>query len=220
MFSCVLNTEQNKAVIAGADGIADAGRDDLIVGIHSAIGKEGIRTPDELASGKDLTLLDVPVTGGSFGADVGTLTVMGSGPIDSFVQAKPKLETFSNNIYHFSEKLGAGQIAKAANKMMLLPSYVNYVEGMALSEKNGLDLDLVHEFVKVATGNSFVNENWSAVEYYGTSRQMLYLAQKEVSASINEGTAIGLEMPATSLAHDIIDRWHDAGSIQKYTERW
>ena len=104
-------------------------------------------------------MVDAPVSGGTGGAEAGTLTFMVGGDAADFEKAKPILQCMGKNIVHCGGA-GNGQVAKICNNMMLAIEMIATAEGMALAAKLGMDPKV---FAGVA--NSSSGRCWSSDTY-------------------------------------------------------
>lgn len=104
-------------------------------------------------------MVDAPVSGGTGGAEAGTLTFMVGGDIADFEKAKPILQCMGKNIVHCGGA-GNGQVAKICNNMMLAIEMIATAEGMALAAKLGMDPKV---FAGIA--NSSSGRCWSSDTY-------------------------------------------------------
>ena len=82
--------------------------------------------------------VDAPVSGGSEGAQKGTLTIFVGGSGADFERAQPVLAAMGKTITHMGP-VGAGQAAKAVNQVILAGAYLGVAEGIVLGIKAGLD---------------------------------------------------------------------------------
>ena len=116
-----------------------------------------VETARRVATGQ--RMLDAPVSGGTMGAEAGTLTFMVGGDAAYFAKARPILEAMGRNIIHCGEA-GAGQAAKLCNNMMLAICMIGTSEAFALAEK----LDLSHSALfEVASKSS--GQSWALTTY-------------------------------------------------------
>lgn len=104
-------------------------------------------------------MVDAPVSGGTGGAEAGTLTFMVGGDVADFEKAKPILQCMGKNIVHCGGA-GNGQVAKICNNMMLAIEMIATAEGMALAAKLGMDPKV---FAGIA--NSSSGRCWSSDTY-------------------------------------------------------
>lgn len=87
-----------------------------------------------------IEVLDAPVSGGVKGAQAGTLTIMVGGAEQSLERARPLLEAMGTTITHLGPA-GSGQVAKAANQMIVGAGLVALGEAVVLLEASGLDAE-------------------------------------------------------------------------------
>jgi len=209
VLSSVVDKEQTEAVLFGEDGLSSADRDDLIVGLHSTLGQTSVQELNKTAKENNLTLVDAPISGGSFGAEEGTLTIMAAGSEDMLDKLNDYFEALGEQIYHFGKEVGMGQTAKLVNNMMLINNYYAYLEGMELGEKFGLDADQIRDFVSVSTGNSFVNENWDDLAYWEDTLSVLELLYKDISTALKEAKEVDHPMPISETTQDVAKQFRD-----------
>ncbi|MDR3534137.1 MAG: 3-hydroxyisobutyrate dehydrogenase [Rhodopila sp.] len=120
----------------------------------STIDVDSARTVTAAAEEAGLAMLDAPVSGGTAGAQNGTLTFMVGGSDEAFARGKPVLEAMGKNIFHAGGP-GAGQAVKICNNMMLAINMVGVSEGFILAQKLGLDWNKLHQICATATANSW-----------------------------------------------------------------
>ena len=125
----------------------------------STIDVDSARVVAEAAADAGLAMLDAPVSGGTMGAQNGTLTFMVGGSEPAFAAGKPILEAMGKNIFHCGAA-GAGQAVKICNNMMLAINMVGVSEGFLLAEKLGLDWHKLHKVCSTATSNSWALSNY------------------------------------------------------------
>jgi 3-hydroxyisobutyrate dehydrogenase len=125
----------------------------------STISPEDARIVGSAAAERGLTYLDAPVSGGVGGAQAGTLTFIVGGSEAGFQQAKPVLAGMGKNIFH-AGGVGAGQVAKICNNMLLGILMSGTAEALGLGVKNGLDPAVLSEIMKQSSGG-----NWALNVY-------------------------------------------------------
>ncbi|MGE0224130.1 MAG: 3-hydroxyisobutyrate dehydrogenase [Acetobacteraceae bacterium] len=139
------------------EAVKEAG-DPLLIDC-STIDVDSARTVTEAAKQAGLSMLDAPVSGGTVGAQNGTLTFMVGGDADAFDRGLPILQAMGKNIFHAGGP-GAGQAVKICNNMMLAINMVGVAEGFLLAQKLGLDWGKLHEICSTATSNSWALANY------------------------------------------------------------
>jgi len=148
-----------REVYLGADGVlAAAGPNTLLID-SSTIDVETARNVAAAAAKKGLAMLDAPVSGGTGGAQAGTLTFMCGGSDDAFARAKPLLEKMGKTIVH-AGGAGNGQAAKICNNMILGVSMIAVSEAFVLAEKLGLDAQKLYDISSKSSGQC-----WSLTSY-------------------------------------------------------
>jgi 2-hydroxy-3-oxopropionate reductase len=96
---------------------------------------------------KGVLSLDAPVSGGDIGAKNGTLTIMLGGPLEAVERAMPVLMAMGKTVTHVGDS-GAGQVAKAANQIMVAAQMVAMGELLIFARKAGVDPEKVVEAIK------------------------------------------------------------------------
>ena len=125
----------------------------------STIDVGSARLVGEAARARGLRFIDAPVSGGVAGAAAGTLTFIVGGEPAEFEAAKPILAHMGQNLLH-AGALGAGQIAKMCNNMLLAIHMAGTAEALALGVKEGLDPAVLSTIMGKSSGN-----NWSLERY-------------------------------------------------------
>jgi 3-hydroxyisobutyrate dehydrogenase len=110
----------------------------------------------ELAK-QGIQFVDAPVSGGVAGASAGTLTFIVGGEQVDFERAKPVLECMGKNIFHAGE-IGAGQIAKICNNMLLSVLMAGTSEALQLAIDNGLDPKVMSDIMLQSSGRNWTLE--------------------------------------------------------------
>ena len=125
----------------------------------STVDVESARAVHEAAGKKGVLSVDAPVSGGSAGADAGTLTFMAGASGEAFERAAPLFDVMGRKTVHCGGA-GAGQIAKICNNMILGATMIVTAESFALGHKLGLDPQKLFDVVSTSSGSS-----WSANTY-------------------------------------------------------
>lgn len=98
--------------------------------------------------------MDAPVSGGTGGAEAGTLTFMVGGSDAAFATARPLFDIMGQKAVHCGGA-GNGQAAKICNNMILGVTMVATCEGFALADKLGLDRQALFDVVSTSSGYSW-----------------------------------------------------------------
>jgi 3-hydroxyisobutyrate dehydrogenase len=113
---------------------------------------------DALAKG--LAMLDAPVSGGTGGAEAGTLTFMVGGEARHFEAARPLLSCMGRNLVHCGGS-GNGQVAKICNNLMLAIGMIATSEGMTLAAKLGMDPKVFAGIVNSSSGRCWSSDTYN-----------------------------------------------------------
>jgi 3-hydroxyisobutyrate dehydrogenase len=185
----------------------------------STIDVESARTVTATAETAGLAMLDAPVSGGTAGAQNGTLTFMVGGTDEAFAQGKSVLQAMGKNIFHAGGP-GAGQAVKICNNMMLAINMVGVSEGFLLAQKLGLDWDKLHQICATATANSWALSNYcpapGPVPSAPSNRDYApgfaaALMVKDVKLSQEAAAATGSPTPLAAKALSFYEQVVDAG---------
>ncbi|MEZ5774252.1 MAG: 3-hydroxyisobutyrate dehydrogenase [Hyphomicrobiaceae bacterium] len=146
-------------VLAGAGGVIGAARPGTLLIDCSTIDVKTAREVAAAAGAKGLAMLDAPVSGGTGGAEAGTLTFMVGGETAAFERARPILEKMGRTVVH-TGGAGTGQAAKICNNMILGISMIAVGEAFVLAEKLGLDAQKLYDVASKSSGQC-----WSLTSY-------------------------------------------------------
>jgi len=155
----VRDVPQTEEVIFGKDGVWEGLKEGSTIIITSTLDPFFCRSLEAKAKEKNVGVLDACVSGAKMGAEAGTLTIISGGKEDTFKECLPVLEAMGTKI-HYMGGVGAGQITKLANNLMMHVNIAGATEALALTIKGGIEPDRFLDVVKKSTGNSWVIENW------------------------------------------------------------
>lgn len=141
------------------NGVLGAAKKGALLIDSSTIDVDSARAVHTAAERAGFLFLDAPVSGGTGGAEAGTLTFMCGGSDAAFERAKPVLEKMGKKIAHAGGP-GAGQAAKICNNMMLGISMIGTCEALALGQKLGLEAQALFDIMSTSSGQS-----WSLTTY-------------------------------------------------------
>lgn len=141
-------------VCLGENGLLQGAQAGTLLVDLSSIMPKTIRKISEAAGANGVSVLDAPVSGGSAGAQKGTLTIMAGGSKDAFERAKPYLDMIGSKIYHVGD-VGAGDTVKLINNLLLGANMAAVCEAFALGEKAGLDAQVLFDVVSQSSGQSY-----------------------------------------------------------------
>jgi 3-hydroxyisobutyrate dehydrogenase len=150
----------NGAILrAVADEVIPAARRGAVFADCSTVDVDSARAVAATATAAGLRAVDAPVSGGTVGAEAGTLTFMAGGEADAFETVRPLFEVMGARAVHCGPS-GAGQAAKICNNMILGISMLGVCEAFALAQKLGLDAQALYDVVSTSSGSC-----WSVTTY-------------------------------------------------------
>jgi 3-hydroxyisobutyrate dehydrogenase len=131
---CVSDTPDVEGIILGDEGVIHGAPEGSIVIDMSTISPTATRLMADLLAKKGISMLDAPVSGGPEGAQNGTLAIMVGGEAAVFEKALPILDVMGKTVTHVGS-IGAGQITKAINQIMITGTYLTMAEGLTIGKK-------------------------------------------------------------------------------------
>lgn len=146
-----------KAVYLGDKGLLAAVPRGVMLVDCSTIDPHTAREVAAAAAAHGNPMVDAPVSGGTGGAEAGTLTFMVGGSEADFATVRPVLAQMGKNIIHCGGA-GNGQVAKVANNMLLGISMIGAAEAMALGVALGMDAKVLAGVINTSSGRCWSTE--------------------------------------------------------------
>ena len=147
IFTNLPDSPDVEIVALGPDGILSGAHPGLIFVDNSTIKPATARHIAKVLGTQGVQCLDAPVSGGDIGARNATLAIMVGGPAEAIERVRPILQAMGKTITHVGET-GAGQIAKAANQIMVAAQMVAMGELLIFAKKAGADPQKVVEAIQ------------------------------------------------------------------------
>jgi len=147
VFTNLPDSPDVEIVALGPDGILSGAHPGLIFVDNSTIKPATARHIAKVLGTQGVQCLDAPVSGGDIGARNATLAIMVGGPAEAIERVRPILQAMGKTITHVGET-GAGQIAKAANQIMVAAQMVAMGELLIFAKKAGADPQKVVEAIQ------------------------------------------------------------------------
>jgi len=203
VITCLPTSKEVEALLPGADGLlAGMRKGATLADCTSGDPASSRRIAARLAEA-GIGFLDAPVSGGTNGAEAGTLTVMVGGTAEGLERARPALESFGKTIVLMGP-VGTGHAMKSVNNALLAVNILAVGEGIAALVKAGVPARTALEVLNVSSGRSFVSENL-VVERVLTgafpNTFRLALLQKDVGIATELARDMGVNGPMLALAH-------------------
>ncbi len=171
----------------------------------------------------NINFIDAPVSGGVAGATNGTLSFMVGGEDVAFNKAKPLLDVMGKNIFHAGD-VGAGQVAKACNNMLLSILMVGTAEALQLGIDNGLDPATLSEIMSKSSGSNWTLDVYnpcpgvmesvpSSNDYKGGFMTDLML--KDLGLAMDTAVSTGSATPMGALTRNLYAMHSKSGNGKK-----
>lgn len=157
VLTCLPTSAEVMGLLEGTDGIlAGLAQGALFLDCTSGDPESAGRIAARLAA-VGVAFADCPVSGGTNGAEAGTLTVMVGADVATFERARPILACFGKRIEHLGP-VGAGSALKAVNNALLAAHILAFGEGFTALAKAGVPPRKALEVLNASSGRSFVSE--------------------------------------------------------------
>jgi 3-hydroxyisobutyrate dehydrogenase len=204
IITCVSDSPDVEAVILGDAGVIWGASPGSLVIDMSTISPGVTRDIALALAEKDIHMLDAPVSGGSEGAQQGTLSIMVGGEAAQVARAMPVLEAMGSTITHVGP-IGAGQTTKAINQIIAAGTYWSVAEGMSLGIKAGLDMDKVVQAVGNGAAGSWglTHRSGNMIDNHYPLGFRLRLHQKDLKIALETARELGLPMPMAAYVEQV-----------------
>jgi 3-hydroxyisobutyrate dehydrogenase len=207
VVTVVSDTPDVEAVLFGESGVASGAAEGTVVVDMSTISADATRGFGERLATTGVRLVDAPVSGGSEGAEKGTLTIMCGGVAQDVDRVRPVLEAMGAKITHVGP-LGSGQLTKAVNQVIIAGYFQALAEGMVLAMATGLDTDKVIEAISAGMCRSAVLDMRAAnmIEDTYPLGFKLSLHLKDLGIALESARRAGAELPLAAMVQEIEQR--------------
>jgi 3-hydroxyisobutyrate dehydrogenase-like beta-hydroxyacid dehydrogenase len=202
----VTDTAAAEAALFGPGGAAEGlGSGSLIIDM----GTTAVTATRDFASrlaGRRVEYVDAPVSGGEPAAREARLTIMAGGSDAALDRARPVLERLGTRITHVGE-VGAGQVAKAANQIIVALTIGAVAEALTLAKRAGVDPARVREAIRGGFAESRILELHGAKMVTGAFEPggRVRIQRKDVDQALALARSLGLELPASALSLTLWD---------------
>lgn len=211
VLTCLPTSREVAALFDGPTGALGAlGRGTLFLDCTSGDPESAQRIAGRLGE-RGVAYADCPVSGGTNGAQAGTLTVMVGADPATFERARPLLAAFGKRIEHLGP-VGAGSAMKAVNNALLAVNILAFGEGFTALVKAGVPARKALEVLNASSGRSFVSEGLvpdRVLTGAWPSTFRLALLDKDVGIAVQFLESQGVDGPLLHLASQ---RLHEARS--------
>ncbi len=159
VISVVVNATQTEAVLFGDGGAAAALAPGAVIVSCATMAPDAARNFEARAQGLGLGYLDAPISGGAVRAAAGEMTIMASGPPETFDRVRPVLTCIAAKVYELGDVAGIGAAFKIVNQLLAGVHIAAACEAITFAKAMGLDIARVYEVITASAGNSWMFEN-------------------------------------------------------------
>ena len=206
---CVTDAAAVESVVFGPEGIAETACDDhLIIDFSSIAPGATRRLAARLEADTGAGWIDAPVSGGVPGAEQGTLTILAGGSVDDIDQVRPLLEPLCARLTRMGD-VGAGQVAKLCNQMIVGVNMLVITEMIAMAERAGVDAERLPQALAGGFADSIPLQLFGpnmAIREHEPVLAKLGLLLKDLDNATLHSRAVGAAVPMTALASQLLQQ--------------
>ena len=204
------SSPQVEQVLCGANGIVAGAKQGTTV-VDMTTGDPVVtRRLAEVAAQNGVELLDAPVTGGTKGAEDGTLTIIVGGKKETVEKLSPMLEAMGKRVLH-AGGIGMGLAVKLSNQLLMAVTMVAVQEAWILGTSLGANPQVIYEVVSHGTGDCWV------VDHMATNLGILpsedhdnavkgknnVIMTKDMGLVMSAARQLSIPLPTTSVAYQV-----------------
>ncbi len=206
VFTNLPDSPDVEQVALGENGIIAGARAGMIFVDNSTIKPATARSIAARLAEVGVLSLDAPVSGGDIGAQQGTLAIMVGGPAEALEKVRPIFEVIGKRITHVGES-GAGQIAKAANQVMVAAQMVAMGELLILAKKAGADPQKVVAAIQGGAAQCWTLDTKPPRLFDGNRQPgfKAYMMAKDLGIVMDTAREYGVPLPATAVNDQLFE---------------
>ena len=222
VVTMVTTSSDVEELVLGENGLLQFLRPGTVLVDMSTIAPGSSRRLARECAARGVDFLDAPVSGGSFGAEAGTLTIMAAGDEAAFEKARPLFEGMGRqDRIFYTGPAGSGEVVKLVNNMLVGAISAATLEALLLGVRAGVPLQTLVEVVSVSSGGSTQLEG--QLKLRGLAGQFepgfaTDLLAKDLRLAIDLAREAGQKVPFAALALELFAASQAAGhGAQDYT---
>src|ERR671912_745767 len=195
-----------EAVVAGEGGVLEVIRDGALLVDMSTISPVITEKLSEKVREKGASMLDAPVSGGDVGAIEGALSIMVGGSEEDFERARPLFDVMGKAATHVGP-IGAGQVVKACNQIVVALTIEAVSEALVLSSRGGVKPEKLVEALSGGLAGSAVMEA-KKEKFFSHDFQpgfRIELHHKDLGIALAAGREYGVALPVTAIVDQMLE---------------
>jgi len=215
VFTNLPDSPDVEQVALGPGGIIEGAHESLIFVDNSTIKPATARHIVGQLGKKGVLCLDAPVSGGDIGAQKGTLAIMVGGPAEALERVMPIFEVLGKSVTHVGDS-GAGQIAKAANQVMVAAQMVALGELLILAKKAGADPEKVIQAIQGGAAQCWTLDVKPERLFAGNRNPgfKAYMQAKDLGIVMDTAREYGIPMPSAAVHAQLFDAMLQMGMAE------
>ncbi len=210
LFTCLTTPDVVESTLRAALEGAQPG--DIFVD-HSTIGVADAKRIAAMCAEKGVQFIDAPISGGPWGAEAGTLTIMCGGDASAYEKVLPYLQIEGKQLYLLGP-VGAGSVAKLCNNLLVGIHTAAMAEAFVLGTKAGVDPKVLFEIISGATGGSKqIERNIPKFVFPGNFEAAFSIEHlhKDVALAVNLGRDEHVRMVLGAMTQQLLEEARAAG---------
>jgi 3-hydroxyisobutyrate dehydrogenase-like beta-hydroxyacid dehydrogenase len=191
---CVGYEEQLAELMLGEDGLLAQLPGGALVAVLSTVSAAGMRRLSEAAAPYGIDVVDAPVCRGSWAADAGQLLSLLGGTEAAASRFAELAAAYSADVVRLGD-VGAGQIGKAVNNLILWACLVADHEGLALAQRYGVDIDQLRAAMQMSSAANHALDNWG--------NQTMAWFEDDLKIVQDMAVEVGISLPQSALNREV-----------------
>lgn len=227
IFTMLPNSPQVLDVVMGENGVLETVKPGVCLIDMSSINPIASRQIAARLAEKGVEMLDAPVSGGEPKAIDGTLAFMVGGKKEVFDQYKPLLSVMGSSVVYCGE-IGAGNVTKLANQVIVAVNIAALSEAMMLAKKSGVSPETVFNAIKGGLAGSTVMNAKAPMMLEGNFKPgfRMDLHIKDLNNALETAHSVGAPLPLTAEVMEFMQTLHadgfgseDHSALARYYEK-
>jgi 2-hydroxy-3-oxopropionate reductase len=199
------DSPQVREILTGEDGVLEGLKEGALVVDMSTISPVVTEELAEMVKEKRASMLDAPVSGGDVGAVEGTLSIMVGGKEEDFERARPLFDVMGKTVTHVGP-VGAGQVVKAANQIVVALTIEAVSEALVLGSRGGVSPEKILDVLGGGlAGNKVMEvkrEKFLSHRFDPGFRSELH--HKDLGIALAAGREYGVALPVTAIVDQML----------------
>jgi len=191
---CVGYEEQLRETFLGSAGLLGSLREGAVVAVLSTVSPELMAELAEAAGKHGVDVVDAPVCRGSWAADAGELLSLLGGTEEAVAKFSEIASAYSTDVVRTGD-IGAGQVAKAVNNLILWACLVADHEGLALARRYNVDIDVLRKALAMSSAANHALDNWN--------NQTMAWAEDDLRIVTDMAINVGMGLPQAAVNREI-----------------